>query len=90
MRQRIRGIVFDKDGTLFDFHATWSAWFDGLIHEIGRAIRRGPQALAEALEFDLRPPLRQVQRDDRRHDGGLHRRGDRRSFPISTRRRSAG
>ena len=21
--QRIKGIVFDKDGTLLDFHATW-------------------------------------------------------------------
>ncbi|MCC7320836.1 MAG: HAD family hydrolase [Rubellimicrobium sp.] len=23
---RIRGIVFDKDGTLFDFQATWGSW----------------------------------------------------------------
>ena len=22
----VRGIVFDKDGTLFDFAATWEAW----------------------------------------------------------------
>jgi phosphoglycolate phosphatase len=22
----IRGLVFDKDGTLFDFHATWGGW----------------------------------------------------------------
>ena len=27
----LRGLVFDKDGTLFDFHATWSVWCDGLI-----------------------------------------------------------
>jgi phosphoglycolate phosphatase len=28
---RFGGIVFDKDGTLFDFHATWGAWSRGMI-----------------------------------------------------------
>ena len=46
MRERIRGIVFDKDGTLFDFHATWSAWSAGFIREVtGGDVRRG-RALA--------------------------------------------
>lgn len=27
----IKGIVFDKDGTLFDFNATWGAWTEGMI-----------------------------------------------------------
>jgi len=27
----IRGLVFDKDGTLFDFKTTWNAWSAGLI-----------------------------------------------------------
>jgi phosphoglycolate phosphatase len=22
----VRGVLFDKDGTLFDFRATWGAW----------------------------------------------------------------
>ena len=34
VQQRIRGLVFDKDGTLFDFHATWSVWCDGLIRDL--------------------------------------------------------
>ena len=34
MQQPIRGLVFDKDGTLFDFHATWSVWCDGLIRDL--------------------------------------------------------
>lgn len=48
----IRGLVFDKDGTLFDFHATWSVWADGLIASLcgpgpGRA-----EDLAARLGFD--------------------------------------
>ncbi len=27
----IKGIVFDKDGTLFDFNATWGAWTLGML-----------------------------------------------------------
>tara|TARA_R110002051_G_scaffold74641_2_gene135956 strand:- start:15402 stop:16115 length:714 start_codon:yes stop_codon:yes gene_type:complete len=49
----IKGLVFDKDGTLFDFNATWGAWTRGMIasevgHDQGRI-----DALANALGFDL-------------------------------------
>lgn len=49
----VRGLVFDKDGTLFDFQATWGVWCADFIAELApgdpdRAVR-----LAEALEFDL-------------------------------------
>jgi phosphoglycolate phosphatase len=27
----IKGIIFDKDGTLFDFNATWGAWTRGML-----------------------------------------------------------
>jgi hypothetical protein len=27
----LRGLIFDKDGTLFDFHATWGSWSAGFI-----------------------------------------------------------
>ncbi|MEL6913452.1 MAG: HAD family hydrolase [Pseudomonadota bacterium] len=50
---RIKAILFDKDGTLFDFEATWSAWAAGAI----RALADGDDALtgrlAEALGYDL-------------------------------------
>ncbi|SMY08750.1 HAD family hydrolase [Flavimaricola marinus] len=49
----IQAVVFDKDGTLFDFHATWSAWCQNfLISEAkGDSVRLA--ALADALGYDL-------------------------------------
>ncbi len=46
------GIIFDKDGTLFDFHATWSRWAGAMIDELScgdAAIRAG---LVVALGWD--------------------------------------
>ena len=31
MSGAIDGLIFDKDGTLFDFHATWARWTADLI-----------------------------------------------------------
>ena len=28
---KIQGVLFDKDGTLFDFNATWGNWTERLI-----------------------------------------------------------
>jgi phosphoglycolate phosphatase len=49
----IRGIVFDKDGTLFDFHATWSVWCDGLIRDLCGPDPAQIERLARRLDFDL-------------------------------------
>lgn len=49
----IRGLVFDKDGTLFDFHRTWSAWGAALIRDITGGDDIHARALAEALAYDL-------------------------------------
>lgn len=49
----IKGIIFDKDGTLFDFNATWGAWAKGLLMaEAGGDLQR-LNALANALGYDL-------------------------------------
>jgi phosphoglycolate phosphatase len=53
VRDRVRGIVFDKDGTLFDFHATWSAWSAGFIREVTGDDPARAAELARVLEFDL-------------------------------------
>lgn len=49
---KIQGIVFDKDGTLFDFNATWGVWTKELLSEEagdGATLQR----LALALGYDL-------------------------------------
>lgn len=33
-------VVFDKDGTLIDFHSMWSGWAEGLADELERATGR--------------------------------------------------
>ena len=48
----IKGLLFDKDGTLFDFQKSWSDWCFRFIHKISP----DPQtvtALSSALGFDL-------------------------------------
>lgn len=49
----IRGIVFDKDGTLFDFQASWGAWTRTVITEESRGDAALAAKLAKALGFDL-------------------------------------
>lgn len=50
---RIRGILFDKDGTLFDFRATWSAWSRRLLLELAAGAGAAPETLGRAVGFDL-------------------------------------
>lgn len=49
----VRGIIFDKDGTLFDFSTTWEAWAAAFL----RRAACGDEALAQragaAIGFDL-------------------------------------
>lgn len=49
----IGGVIFDKDGTLFDFHGTWSGWAGALIEELAEGDAALAQALAAALMYDL-------------------------------------
>lgn len=47
----IDALIFDKDGTLFDFTASWGAWVDGLLPRISQTPAQR-DALAAALGFD--------------------------------------
>lgn len=49
----IAAIVFDKDGTLFDFEATWALWTAGLLAELSDGEAAVAAQLAEAVGFDL-------------------------------------
>lgn len=49
----LQGIVFDKDGTLFDFNATWGAWSRAMLVQEARDDADMLNALADALGYDL-------------------------------------
>ena len=49
----IRGLIFDKDGTLFDFNATWGAFVRALLIAEGKGDPDLLQRLADALGYDL-------------------------------------
>ena len=49
----IKGLIFDKDGTLFDFNATWGAWAHTMLHaELGHDAGQ-MNRLADAMGFNL-------------------------------------
>lgn len=49
----IKGIVFDKDGTLFDFNATWGAWTHEMIAAEAGDDPDKIETLANALGYDF-------------------------------------
>lgn len=50
----IQAILFDKDGTLFDFQATWGGWACALLAELAGGHDARAEAMAQALRFDRR------------------------------------
>lgn len=49
----IEAILFDKDGTLFDFDATWGAWARGVVCDLAEGDRGLAGQLAEAIGYDF-------------------------------------
>lgn len=49
---RVSGILFDKDGTLFDFHASWGEWAARQLDELACGDRALVERMARALDFD--------------------------------------
>jgi phosphoglycolate phosphatase len=50
---RIAGLLFDKDGTLFDFKATWGGWTRRVATLLADGSQERAQALASRLGYDL-------------------------------------
>ena len=50
---KIEAILFDKDGTLFDFQATWNAWTGRMIDGLCPGDARRACALARAIGYDM-------------------------------------
>lgn len=49
----IRGLLFDKDGTLFNFRATWGDWSARLVRGLAAGDEGLASGLANAIGFDL-------------------------------------
>ena len=47
----VKGVIFDKDGTLFDFASTWEAWALAFLNRLGRDEAHSRQ-LAKLVGFD--------------------------------------
>lgn len=50
---QFEGLLFDKDGTLFDFQATWSNWFLNVLAQLSQGDFTKQKKLAKAIDFDL-------------------------------------
>ena len=49
----IRGLLFDKDGTLFDFASTWEAWATAFLSRLADGDRSLAQTLGARIGFDF-------------------------------------
>lgn len=49
----IKGVLFDKDGTLFDFRATWEQWTLRFLTDLAAGDGAKLHQLARSVKFDL-------------------------------------
>ena len=50
---KIKGIIFDKDGTLFDIQRSWSEWANVFVTKFSKKHGLETKKLADAIHFDL-------------------------------------
>ncbi|WP_099827480.1 HAD family hydrolase [Oceaniglobus indicus] len=51
--ERIEAVLFDKDGTLFDFQATWAAWCGALLRDLAAGDDHLFAVMAEDVGFEI-------------------------------------
>ncbi|KIC07767.1 phosphatase [Leisingera sp. ANG-M1] len=49
----VDAFLFDKDGTLFDFAATWNGWAADLLETLSQGDVSAKEAMAEVISYDL-------------------------------------
>ncbi|MDF0602741.1 HAD family hydrolase [Psychromarinibacter sp. C21-152] len=49
----IRGVLFDKDGTLFDFEETWRGWAASMLTDLAAGDAARAAALGARIGFDM-------------------------------------
>lgn len=49
----IQAVIFDKDGTLFDFHSSWADWARIFIYELAEGVPEKARAIGGAVGFDV-------------------------------------
>ncbi len=49
----IKAILFDKDGTLFDFYATWGEWVKTILQENSHQDPQRAIAMGQAIGYDV-------------------------------------
>ena len=50
---RFKGLIFDKDGTLFHFQESWGNWLDEVLNNICEKSISKKKQLAEILGYNL-------------------------------------
>lgn len=50
---KVDGLLFDKDGTLIDFHGTWDAWAAEIIEHLADGDTDLRDKIAGVIDFDL-------------------------------------
>lgn len=53
MANQIKGLLFDKDGTLFDFNTTWAAWAERLFLDVADQHPEKARVMAQQLGYDF-------------------------------------
>ncbi len=53
MSASLQGIIFDKDGTLFDFRTTWEVWTRGFLLRLAKNDESHARAMGQLIGFDL-------------------------------------
>ena len=48
----IQAILFDKDGTLFDFNKTWGCWFSNILNDLSKNDSKLRKEIAAVFKFD--------------------------------------